>query len=304
MLHQYRSQELSHITVTFIIEMSVSTVNDTSTPPPISLVDLSEQGDHVGQYVHIFTASFSINIILGLPTKVYILWLILTGAGGTMASEFFSLNLTVSEILFCLFNTVSVADLYTQSDFVHKASHFSFGLVFSGRPLFQCCICVERYLAVVHPVVFLKYKPLRYRVGCCSVVWLMVLGSCCLCLFELFSPPFVYSLFVQTMIYVLLMSFCCLSVLWALKRPGPGDGDREGTNSIKMKAFKIILILLVYVVIPHLQVALMALTRSCIPYVEFVLGMSICFCICVISGFVQPLLYLHRVGKLPFIRGL
>ena len=150
--------------------MNVSEVNERSTPPTIFLIEPGVQGVHVAHFVPILTASYAINIILGLPTNVYILWLILTGAGGTMASEFFSLNLTLSEIIFCLFNAFSMSDLYIQSDFVNKASHFSFGFVFSGRPLFQCCICLERYLAVVHPVVFLKYKPLRYRVGCCSVV--------------------------------------------------------------------------------------------------------------------------------------
>ncbi|XP_046731182.1 uncharacterized protein LOC124402280 isoform X4 [Silurus meridionalis] len=35
-----------------------------------------------------------------------------------------------------------------------------------SRPLFQCCVCVERYVAVIHPVIFLKYKPLRYRITC------------------------------------------------------------------------------------------------------------------------------------------
>jgi hypothetical protein len=163
---------------------------------------------------------------------------------------------------------------------------------------------VERYLAVIHPVVFLKYKPLRYRAGCCSVVWLMDLGSCCLCVFEFDLPSFVYTVFAQTIIYFSLMSFCCLSVLWALKRPGPGDGDREGTNSIKMKAFKIILIILVYAVVSQLPLALMTLTQSYIPVMDFYSGMAICFSIRVISGFVQPLLYLHRVGKLPCIRRL
>jgi hypothetical protein len=34
---------------------------------------------------------------------------------------------------------------------------------------FQTFVCVERYLAVVHPVVYLKFKPLKYRVECCDV---------------------------------------------------------------------------------------------------------------------------------------
>lgn len=45
------------------------------------------------QITSIYTASYTINLILGLPTNVYVLWLILTGVGGTMASDFFSLNL-------------------------------------------------------------------------------------------------------------------------------------------------------------------------------------------------------------------
>jgi hypothetical protein len=67
---------------------------------------------HLANSIHIHTSSFSINIILGLPTNVYILWLILTGEGGSMASEFFSLNLTLSEIIFCLCNTISMSELY------------------------------------------------------------------------------------------------------------------------------------------------------------------------------------------------
>ncbi len=37
----------------------------------------------------------------------------------------------------------------------------------------------ECYLAVVHPVIFLKYKPLRYRVICCTVAWIIVLDHVC-----------------------------------------------------------------------------------------------------------------------------
>jgi len=51
------------------------------------------------------------------------------------------------------------------------------GLGITGRPLFQCLMCVERYLAVVHPVIFLKFKPLRYRVISSVIVWMASFGS-------------------------------------------------------------------------------------------------------------------------------
>jgi len=51
--------------------------------------------------------------------------------------------------------------------------------------MFQSLMCVERYLAVVHPVTFLKFKPLRYRVICCTAVWIITLGSCIFFMFLL-----------------------------------------------------------------------------------------------------------------------
>ena len=54
------------------------------------------------QYVP-FTAAISINLILGLTTNVYILWLIVTRAVGMMASDFFSLNLDVNFHILLIF---------------------------------------------------------------------------------------------------------------------------------------------------------------------------------------------------------
>ena len=44
----------------------------------------------------------SICLILGLPMNSYVVWLILSGAGGTIASEYFYLNVTASVIIFSL----------------------------------------------------------------------------------------------------------------------------------------------------------------------------------------------------------
>ncbi|CAL8404494.1 unnamed protein product [Boreogadus saida] len=66
-------------------------------------------------------------------------------------------------------------------------------LINFGRPLFQCCICLERYLAVVHPLTFIRFKPLRFRVFCSGLMWfkplrfrvicsgVMWFAKCCIC---------------------------------------------------------------------------------------------------------------------------
>ncbi|XP_078138757.1 uncharacterized protein LOC144538484 [Centroberyx gerrardi] len=187
----------------------------------------------------------SANLILGLPLNVYILWLILTKASGTMASEFFSLNLAVAEIFFCLSTILYFLFVQLKSIGCYKAYIFSVGLIYTGRPLFQCCICVERYVGVVYPVVFLRYKPLRYRVACCSVAWLMVLASCIYSEFTLNKSVYLYGFFVQNLLLLAVMLFCCLSVLRALKRPGPGGEERKRGNNMKRRAFRIILLIMI-----------------------------------------------------------
>ncbi len=111
---------------------------------------------------------YSLNVLFGFPTHSYIIWLIVTGSGSAVASDFFFLNLSVSEIGICLNSLFSVFNYFTEFSHV-RLTGFLLGLLVTGRALFQVLICVERYLAVVHPVTFLKYKPLRYRVICCTV---------------------------------------------------------------------------------------------------------------------------------------
>ncbi len=111
-------------------------------------------------------------------------------------------------------------------------------------------MCVERYLAVVHPVTFLKYKPLRYRVICCTVVWIIGLGSCLSCTFTIVLCNFYiyvccYSL--QYFLFLFIQLFCLVAVLRALKQSGPGErgSQREEENHIKRRSFYLILIITV-----------------------------------------------------------
>ncbi len=244
---------------------------------------------------------YSINLF-SFPMPCYVIWLII-GTRSGIALEFFNLNLSVCEIGICLnslffilsrwFSCLEILDL------------FLLGFTFTGRPLFQCLMCVERYLAVVHPVTFLKYKPLRYRVICCTVAWIINLGSCLVCMYNLDSDnnhAHAWFLTVELTLVISIQLFCLVAVLRALKQSGPGERGRERkvNNPMKRRALFLILITTVTMFILFFPFVITTLfiivTADSSPPVWFT-GLTCS----ILAGFVQPLLYLHRTGKLSFV---
>ncbi len=173
-----------------------------------------------------------------VPIHSKITWLIITGTGNGVASEFFNLNLSICEIGNSLNAMFGILACFFSS--FKAVTYFLQGLGITGRPLFHCLICVERYLAVVHPVIFLKYKPLRYRVICCTVAWIICLGSCLFCTFILISfsmVQYVWFISIQFLLFFFTQLFCLVAVLRALKQSGPGERKREEENHMKRRAF-------------------------------------------------------------------
>nr|XP_055035562.1 C-C chemokine receptor type 8-like [Misgurnus anguillicaudatus] len=275
--------------------MNNSTINLTITEPPtdsatlfISLMDIIQM------------CVYSINIPFGFLIHSYVIWLIVTGTENKIASEFFNLNLSVCEIgifLNCFFDLMAI--WFSGFDLVVL---FLSGLGITGRPLFQCLICVERYLAVVHPVTFLKYKPLRYRLICCTAAWIISFGSCLCAMFMVASfNLLIYSLFysVQFLLFLSIQLFCCVAVLRALKQSGPGERgrEREEENHVKRKAFHLILIITINTVIIYLPYCVTG-------FITIFLEMYISalwffgFLCYYVAGFVHPILFLRRAGKL------
>ncbi|KAJ8000613.1 hypothetical protein DPEC_G00182190 [Dallia pectoralis] len=263
----------------------------------------SEDIQHIQDIL--YTTADSTHLILGFPTNVYVLWLIRNR--GKLTSDFFALNLTVADILTCMSNLMFVLHNHVKcpqegSGPLWDTAVFFNGFILAGRPLFQCCICLERYMAIVHPVTFLFCKPLRYRVGCCAVVWLMILGFCFAYWYKTTNAVNDYTLGLIVVTFSVML-FCCLAVLRALKRPRPGEGDSDGMNNKMLRAFRIILLIMVTMVVMYLPLTVLLTMYHFLKPVNFSFGQSICFSITIVTGFIEPLLYVHRAGKLPCIRG-
>ncbi|XP_026052452.1 chemokine XC receptor 1-like [Carassius auratus] len=246
---------------------------------------------------------YSIGFLFGLPSQSYIIWLIITRTANGVATELFILNLSACEIGICL-NYFLYALSYL---FLHLSTLklFFLGLSITGRPLFQCLICVERYLAVVHPVTFLKYKPLRYRVICCAAAWIIIIGSCFWCLFTTVSNNIacIWILSMQFLIFFSIQLFCLVAVLIALKQSGPGERARERgeENHMKRRAFYLILVTTVSMAIiygPYIIIGFLTIVIN-----EFLHPLWLIAFICyIVAGLVNPVLYLHRTGKLSCLR--
>jgi len=280
------TEEMNNSTVNFI---TTETSTNSTTQPSIGLIDL------------VVTCVHSINFLFGLPTHSYVIWLIITGTGSGVASEFFLLNLSMCETGNCLNCLVSALTVYLSS--LSLLMVFLQGLILTGRPLFQCLMCVERYLAVVHPVTFLMYKPLRYRVICCTIVWIIILSSCFYCLFIAMSQNITVHTWFFSLVFLLFFSiqlFCLVAVLRALKQSGPGERGRERgeENHMKRRAFYLILITTVSLAITYVPFTItgffIILTQQ--NNDGYWLPGLVCY---MLAGFVHPVLYLHRTGKLP-----
>lgn len=159
--------------------------------------------------------------------------------------------------------------------------------------LLQMCICLDRYVAVVHPMLFTGIRDNKIRVGISVVVWALILAHGLVkSIFGVMSVNEVFSSVI--MIAFIVMVFCNLAIIWVLRRSVAG---KEEMHPVKKKALKMVLIILAIIVASYLPVSLMPFV-SYYSFVVFQCQISIAvYSIMDLSCSVEPLVYLVKMER-------
>lgn len=174
-----------------------------------------------------------------------------------------------------------------------------------GQAMLNGLTCLEHYLAVVHPLVYVGLRragEIRVRNVGSGCVWLLSLGW--LLVNDFLSSSMLYVVLYCCVMAAILVAICAcsVSVLCALRRPGPGDvgGPRERADPAKRRSLQTITAILGVMLFKFGGNLTGMLTTALTPEDPRYgcLVVLTAYWIDLPSALVLPLLFLHRVGRL------
>lgn len=193
--------------------------------------------------------SFTVTIfIILLPLYLLVIYLVLQQwrqHHSMSHSDAFVFNMIIMElinlfglVIFCLGKPTNTPEMF------HVAT-YTFSFNFLGQMFFHLLICLERYLAVVQPVTYLilrKEKGIKIRNTILVSVWLICFALLATVTFQnVLQETVLYCFVVPTLI---IMTLCNLNILHVLIRTHPGDRQGWKLAKSKMRAFYIILVIM------------------------------------------------------------
>ncbi|KAG9281876.1 proteinase-activated receptor 3-like [Astyanax mexicanus] len=246
---------------------------------------------HMPEVILFYLGMQFINMFMGIPANIMVLWLIFRSKGDSSTSDIFIVHLAVLDTFFCLIPPLEFANLvYLTTSSTWYVLRFFYG-VKDSSPLFLSCICLDRYMAVRHPITFTKLKDRPHRPVCAGVMWVITLAYAVLkCIGSI--PSFEKVFTVMILAAFAFMVFCNISILWVLQQSGPG---RDEMHPVKKRAFKMVLIILAIIVFNYLPPVALFPFQAFFTHDVFKCYIHyIAFGFMDISSSIQPLLYLSR----------
>ncbi|XP_059204111.1 G-protein coupled receptor 183-A-like [Centropristis striata] len=289
-----------------------SPLNSTSLPTPLPLNTTADINatvkpfsvfdgcDHQVEGILFDLTLQCINVIVGIPTNLLVIAILIRNRKEPTTSDIFLGCLAFMDAYFGSMTPVIFLNLYHwQSKDVWSAIKFSYGVKDTSGPLFFSCICLDRFVAVLFPVMFGQLKHIKYRISLSVLVF---------CLTFAYSaaktvgglPNFEKVFTGEILATFTWMVVCNVCILWALKK-SRGAGKDE-MHPMKKKAFKMVLSILCIIVVNYLPpVALFPFEDHYSEDVFRCYVQPVGFAFLNISSTIQPIIYLSRLEKVPFL---
>lgn len=252
----------------------------------------------------IFTAFYLTNFFLIFPLIILIIYSALrewqlkrtftTSSSAMSHFDCFTYNIVIMELLGVFRCVPYWYGIYTQNVILLFVGGLCTSFIWYGETSIHVLTCVERYLAIVHPITYLGLRNdrgirIRNISLCCA--WLF-----CLTRMGLFVLREVFIIDLCLLVLsLLIIAFCSLAVLFVLIRPGPGEQSCERVDPSKHRAF--------YTIVSILGVLTLRILASLSWTVMFMSGkdQDCLLMACVIwlnvpTSLVLPLLFLLRAG--------
>ncbi|KAF7669651.1 hypothetical protein LDENG_00159000 [Lucifuga dentata] len=240
----------------------------------------------------------SFPFIVGPPVLVKLLWFTFTSK---KTSDILNFNLALFHIFQCLMSILYLFICFLFTDAKQKVLKFLFPYAQIGGPMNLSFVCMEHYVAVIHPMAYLLLNKYRCREACSVTVWIFTLP---ISLANILAGEDVSARTKESLrnvplgVMVVLTAVVLASsvaIARALKRSGPG---RDQQHPVERRAFITVCAISSIALVFYIPVMLFKKYQN---LAEISYGCTIVpFCIFLLSAasVVHPVFYLHTQGKL------
>lgn len=258
-----------------------------------------------------FIPFIAINILFLLPLYIIILYLLVRQwrqqqkcSTALSHSDHFTCHMVLMELIGVIGSIAFFCGIHIDLSQSKAVGTFLLFIGLNGQAFLHFLTCLERYLAVVHPV---TYRSLRNSKG--IQIRNVTIGISWLLSFAIQGFLFLENLSLYKIVgalYLVLsianVSFCSFSVLLVLihSGPGKGGGKKKKIDKTKQRAFFTITAILVVLSIKFIGFLISngTITSKQKAQNTVCAVMGTALWISLPSSLVLPLLYLHRAGKL------
>lgn len=223
------------------------------------------------------------------------------GPASTSPSDLITYHMTVMETIGILAAIFTCFGLYFEI-WCTLAVFQVFFISLCGQMSFHTLTCVERYLAVIHPITYMRMRKSSRLIARDIIIWHVWLLNCAL-LYIIIKEKNIFLIvyLIQQALSLAIISFCSIAILRVLRQSEVGSSLKEKVDQSKQRAFNTITAILGTLLI-RFGINVLCSTiyaTGQINHNDVCVMVNSSYWFGLPSSLVIPLLFLHRAGKLP-----